>query len=502
MPDYKVRTAADLTAPLQREAKAKCSSTFTELARNEMSITYERRSIGCRADYWTKRADSQICSNGRSRPRSNFGQSPPGAASMCNILTTRAAPTVYGVNLTESCPAAAPCAFSRWSKADLRQHQFSQEFQAVGSIGSVDYVAGLYYFTVHVRDDAATPNSVGAVATLSASVVVGATYVTIRFCTASTPLFVGTAVNGCAIDRASEVFTHSYAGYGQATWNATEALHITVGGRYTNDKKRGVLHFSRNINYDDPANAATLVRNGYVPLDKSWSRFNLTATITYDFSQSVHGYAKSATGYRAGGASSRTSNYQAFNPEDVKSYEVGLKADFWDRRARFNIAGYIMQRKDSQVDLSTIQPTATGNFNNLVTFNATGTTKIRGIEADLTIKPIDRLTLNASYAYTYTDIPLVPVTYREFTSAGAATGNTTTVLHKFFIVFTPRRAASGSIDYELPIQPIPTSNFTLMPTMDRQRRRLTSSRPKQTLRSSLTAASRCWILRWAAAEQN
>ena len=197
---------------------------------------------------------------------------------------------------------------------------------------------------------------------------------------------------------------------------------------------------------------ATLVRNGYVPLDKSWSRFNPTATIDYDFSQSVNGYAKYATGYRAGGASSRTSNYQAFNPEDVKSYEVGLKADFWDRRARFNIAGYIMQRKDSQVDLSTIQPTATGNFNDLVTFNAPGTTKIRRIEADLTIKPIDRLTLNVSYAYTYTDIPLVPVTYREFTSAGAATGNTTTVLQKFFIFFTPRSAASGSIDYELPIQ--------------------------------------------------
>ena len=355
------------------------------------------------------------------------------------------------VNLTAACTAAAPCAFSRYSNADLRQRQFSQEFQAVGSIGPVDYVAGLYYFTEHVSDDAATPNSVGAVATLSGTTVVGATYVTIPFCAANTPLFVGSSVNGCAIDRASEVYTHSYAGYGQATWNATDALHITLGGRYTKDTKRGVLHFSRNVNYDDPVNAAVLVRNGYAPLDKSWTRFNPTATVAYDFSQSVHGYAKYATGYRAGGASSRTSNYQAFNPEDVNSYELGLKADFWDRRARFNIATYIMQRKDSQVDLSTIQPTATGNFNNLVTFNAPGITKIRGIEADLTIKPIDGLTLNASYAYTYTDIPLVPVTYREFTSGGVATGNSTTVLQKFFVVFTPRNAASGAIDYELPV---------------------------------------------------
>jgi iron complex outermembrane recepter protein len=353
------------------------------------------------------------------------------------------------VNLTAACTAAAPCPFSRYSNADLFQRQFSQELQAVGSVGSLDYVAGLYYFKEHVTDDAATPSSMGAIATVTGGIVTGATYVQIPFCTGITPDFIGIAVRGCSIDRASEVFSKSYAAYGQVTWNANDKLHITVGGRYTKDKKLGALKMSRGINYlTDPARAAT---NGYVPLDKSWSRFNPLATIAYDFSDSVHGYIKYATGYRAGGASSRTSNYQAFNPEDVKSYELGFKADFWNRRARFNIAGYIMQRKDSQVDLSSIQPTATGNFNNLVTFNAPGTTKIRGIEADLSVKPVDGLTLNASYAYTYFDVPLVPVTYREFTSTGAPTGNATTVLQKFYIVFTPRNAASGSIDYELPV---------------------------------------------------
>ncbi len=111
----------------------------------------------------------------------------------------------------------------------------------------------------------------------------------------------------------------------------------------------------------------------------------------------------------------------------------------------------MMDRKGSQVDLSTVQPTATGNFNNLVTFNAPGTTKIRGLEADLTIKPSDALKFDFSYAYTHTDIPAVPVTYREFTSAGVPTGNASTVLQKFYIVYTPRNAASASMDYELPV---------------------------------------------------
>lgn len=371
------------------------------------------------------------------------------------------------VNLTASC-TGANCAFSRYSLADLRQRQFSQELQAVGTVASLDYVAGLYYFNERVSDDAATPNTMGAVATVANGVVTGATYVPIPFCTGTNPVtandFIGNAVRGCNIDRASKVRSRSYAAYGQVTWNATDALHVTLGGRYTIDKKEGELLASRNIDYRNPTNSATIAAQiastGYRPLDKKWTRFNPLAVVAYDFTNRIHGYLKYATGYRAGGASSRTSDYRAFDPEDVKSYEAGLKTEFFDRRLRFNIAGYLMDRKGSQVDLSTIQPTATGNFNNLVTFNAPGTTKIRGIEADVTVNPLEGLQLGASYAYTYTKIPPVPVTYTAFctgvgapstacTSAGQAL-NSTTVPQQFYIVFTPRNAASGSIEYSLP----------------------------------------------------
>ena len=346
------------------------------------------------------------------------------------------------VNLTTACTTAAPCAFSRYSLADLRQRQFSQEFQAVGTIGPVDYVAGLFYFNEHVSDDAATPSSLGAVATVTGGTVTGATYVPISFCTASTPAFAGKAVNGCSIDRASEVWSKSYAGYAQATWNA-DALHITVGGRYTHDEKQGVLHYFNNLNYDT-ATAAQLTANGYSPLDKTWNRFNPMATVAYDLTHDMHVYAKYATGYRAGGASSRTPNYLTFEPEDLKSYEVGLKTDFWDHRARFNVAGYIMDRKNSQEDLSFITFANSANVNVLRAVNAPGLTKIRGIEAELTVQPVDNLTLNLSYAYTYTKVPLVPVSF----TVGATTS---TVLQRFYIPFTPRNAASGSIDYFVPI---------------------------------------------------
>jgi iron complex outermembrane recepter protein len=349
-------------------------------------------------------------------------------------------------------PVVAPgctgtaCNFSRYSLADLYQHQFSQEFQAVGTISSVDYVAGLYYFNEHVSDDAATPNSNAIQGYTTAGQTAGYTYVILDPCIGSGGF--GSARNCRSTDRASEVWSKSYAAYGQLTWNATDAVHLTVGGRYTHDEKQGVLHFFRNVNYDNPANAAVVTGNGYHPLDKTWNRFNPMVTLAFDATSDLHLYAKYATGYRAGGASSRTANYLAFNPEDVKSYEVGLKSDFWDHRARFNLAGYIMDREDSQVDISFIQPAAGSNVNVLRTINAPGTTKIRGIEADLTLAPVDGLTLNASYAYTYTRIPPVLITYSA-TAAGVTT--TTNVYQNFYVVFTPRNAASGSIDYALPV---------------------------------------------------
>ena len=336
-------------------------------------------------------------------------------------------------------PVVAPgctgnaCNFSRYSLADLYQHQFSQEFQAVGTVDIVDYVAGLYYFNEHVSDDAATPNSNAITGYRTAGQTTGYNYVVLDACTGSAGFG---STQGCrSTDRASEVWSKSYAAYGQATINILDSLHLTGGGRYTHDKKYGVLHLSRNINYD--VNTAAAATNGYKPLDKTWNRFNPMVTLAYDVSDAVHVYAKYATGYRAGGASSRTANYLPFDPEDIKSYEVGLKSEFLDHRVRLNLAGYIMDRQNSQVDISSIQPTATGNFNNLVTINAPGTTKIRGIEAELTVRPVDGLTLGGSYAYTYTRIPPVLIT-------------STNVYQNFYIVFTPRNAASGTLDYVIP----------------------------------------------------
>jgi iron complex outermembrane receptor protein len=304
--------------------------------------------------------------------------------------------------------------FSRYSLANLWQHQYSQEVQAVGSLPEVDFTAGLFYFYERAEDDAATPSTLRWNAD-------GTGYTVLD----PTPTFPGSR----ALDRASVAFARSFAAYGQATWTPAmlgDIVHLTLGGRYTHDDKNGRLFIVNNA-----ATAFTF--------DQQNDRFDPMATIAVDPVENVEIYARYATGYRAGGASSRSLTYRSFGPEEVQSYEIGVKSDLLDRRLRLNVAAYMMDRTGSQIDFNLVTPQPSGSTRNtLETINAPGTTKIRGIEVEATARLTEQLTVSAAYAYTYTRIP---PTLNPFTNQ----------IQPVFIVFTPRNAASAAIDYTVPV---------------------------------------------------
>lgn len=308
-------------------------------------------------------------------------------------------------------PVVGPNAnFSRYSLAGFWQHQFSQEFQAVGSLGdSIDYVGGLFYFKETVSDDASTPSTNRWNAD-------GTGYTILD----PTPTIRGFR----SIDRASTAHAESKAVYGQATWTPASlaALHLTVGGRYTWDDKDGVLYMVNN--------AAT-----NFTFDSSVDRFDPLVTLAYDVTDHVNVYAKYSTGYRAGGASSRSLTYRSFDPEEVEAYEIGLKSDLFNNRLRFNAAAYAMDRTGSQIDFSLVTVIGASTRNTLETINAPGTTKIRGVELEALFQATENLRLSASYAYTDATIP---DTVNPFNG----------VIQQVFIAFTPPNAASVAVDWE------------------------------------------------------
>lgn len=311
--------------------------------------------------------------------------------------------------------------FSRYSIATLDQRQFSQELQLVGSLGDIDYVLGGYYFNERAEDSARTPNTNRWNAD-------GSSYTIID------PLTYPLSPTA----RASVAFAKSYAIYGQGTYNL-DAFKLTVGGRITRDEKNGRLFTVNGV-----ATNFTFVEN-----DK---RFDPLVTMAWELSETVNLYAKFATGYRAGGASSRSLNYRSFGPESVKSYEIGAKTEFFDRMVRLNIAGYIMDRSDTQVDFNFFIPQSNGTVRNtLETVNAEGATKIRGIEADLTVRLVEGLSMGLSYAYTYTKVPPARNTVQEQLNASLTPPVTTPVFQDVYILYTPKHALSGSIDYDMPV---------------------------------------------------
>ncbi|WP_309622439.1 TonB-dependent receptor [Novosphingobium sp.] len=305
--------------------------------------------------------------------------------------------------------------FSRYSLSFLDARQFSQELQAVGSLGSVDYVVGLYYFNERAEEVAANPN-------------------TNQWNSTGTNYIIRDAMtwqrSALSISRASFANSKSYAAFGQMTWTpgGMQNLHITLGGRYTRDKKSGDLYKLNNV-------ASTF------PFTFSYNRFDPLAIVAWDAADGINVYAKYSTGYRAGGASSRSAIYRTFGPESVRAYEVGFKTEFLDRRVRFNVAGYIMNRYDSQFDFDFYLIQTNGTVRHtLDTVNAAGVTKIRGIEADLTVRPTDTLSFGVSYAYTYWKVPPTP--------NPLVVGNP---LQPLFLVYTPPHALSGNLDYAQPL---------------------------------------------------
>jgi iron complex outermembrane receptor protein len=108
-----------------------------------------------------------------------------------------------------------------------------------------------------------------------------------------------------------------------------------------------------------------------------------------------------------------------------------------------------MDRKDSQVDFNFFIPQPNGTVRNtLETVNAAGITEIKGIEADLTIAPVEGLSTTVSYAYTDVNMPQARNTVQEQLNASLVPAITTPVFQDVFVVYTPKHALTGSIDYQ------------------------------------------------------
>src|SRR5690606_34020654 len=87
-----------------------------------------------------------------------------------------------------------------------------------------------------------------------------------------------------------------------------------------------------------------------------------------------------------------------FDEETLRSYELGLKSQWWDNRLRLNAAVFLADYDDIQVNAQSDLSDAT----KADIINA-GEAEIEGVELDLTALLTDRITLGLNYGYLNAD---------------------------------------------------------------------------------------------------
>jgi iron complex outermembrane receptor protein len=173
--------------------------------------------------------------------------------------------------------------------------------------------------------------------------------------------------------------TRSYAAFGQATYPLTSWVRLTGGVRYTEDKKSQTGFISSEVD------GVTTVTTGTFYTAKSWESWTYTAGIEADVATNSLLYAKVSTGYKAGGFYQGAAP-DSYNPEHLRSYEIGSKNRFLDDRLEINIDGFYYNYRDYQVNyLGFINPTSAGIFG-VLTQNAQGA-KIYGADIETRLLP-------------------------------------------------------------------------------------------------------------------
>jgi iron complex outermembrane recepter protein len=187
--------------------------------------------------------------------------------------------------------------------------------------------------------------------------------------------------------------TTNFAGFGNFTYELSDALTLDFGGRYTWERK-DLDESAIRVFAGTPLVAGT----PNFRLRKSWSNFSPKFTVSYQAAADVLGYVTFSRGFRSGGFNGRPTAPEeigSYDPEKLTSYEVGLKTQLFDRRVRFNTSVYYNRYNDQQVLTSFL------GANGLIvarTENA-GRSRMWGFEAEAQARVNDLLTLDGSLGY-------------------------------------------------------------------------------------------------------
>lgn len=185
--------------------------------------------------------------------------------------------------------------------------------------------------------------------------------------------------------------------FAHLTLNPTEKLSIIGGIRFTDDSKD--YYYGRRNPYN-PAQVAYTAAGLVDGVEGHYKgeRVDYRANIQYRWTPELMTYAQFSTGYRAGGINPRPYVLEQalpFSPETLQAWEVGFKADLFDRKFRLNGSLFLNDYKD--IIFNNQAPTPNSALNGTPT-NA-GDARFKGVELEANIRPVRGLQIDASGSY-------------------------------------------------------------------------------------------------------
>jgi len=301
------------------------------------------------------------------------------------------------------------------SQNPSQQNQYTQEFRFAGKTGALDYTLGAFGFYQTIRTQGSQQQGPAAsLFLLNPSSAL-----------AHDPTVLDglTATNDIRLDNTSAAL------FGQLGWHVTDKLTLQPGMRLNYDDKKGsytsvvtngagqLVTFAST----DPrivAQRGVLAPQAFRTRFSDWN-FSYDFTASYQAARDVLLYATYSKGFKSGGVNLNGLPADAsgapilaaatVKPESVNHYEAGLKTQFWDRKATFNLAAFRTDIRDYQAQVTN------GQLGVLRGYLANAD-KVRsqGVEVDFSVRPSARFNAYLNGAYTdakyvkFTDAPCPP----------------------------------------------------------------------------------------------
>ena len=342
-----------------------------------------------------------------------------------------------------------PIDFDALPSADLdvpaiyKNKQFSQEVQAVVERGPLAGVIGAYYLNANANN----VFDVRLYTTLPA------------------------VLPGLTAGTVGDVDTKTWAIFGDFTYDFTPQWSLSLGGRYTSDRREARVLRTTYILGGSPELGGSGGFGVGVPIavtsdfegKRKDTAFTPRASVSFKPTPDHNIYLSYSRGFKGGGFDPRGQStsaptqspediydYMAFDPETVDSIELGWKASLFANRLQIATAVFNADYKDVQVPGSAGCVDAAGNPSFCgITTNA-GKARFRGVEFEGNLRVAenmaaagDRLNFAGSLGY-------LDAKYREFITNITGVGPVDVADFRK-VQNTPKWTASGSLDYSAPV---------------------------------------------------